>query len=295
MQVFTTEHTTLLHSQKKIYNTIPVQINRTECNNDVIIKLEILNGGRIVKKIICILIPVAAIFLTSCATAGALVKTHMANPDSSLAAINQNDYIVLGQVSGTGTIIAADKEINQEREDLSAGQRPIKDIVLEGDTLRYGYLNNTSYSVQTAEEKALGNATYNMIEQALYNNADAVICVKTRMSVIPVISGSGSRNMFTPKSKITAKVTGIAVKIKDTGTGIKNGAGEQEDLDPAATIKTQKEAEKTAETAAKAAEQKAAAATESADDTAETNDNTQTDITNPADTTQTDITDTAVQ
>jgi hypothetical protein len=241
-------------------------------------------------KIICLLIPVAAVLLTSCATAGALVKTHMANPDNSLAALNRDDYIVLGQVSGTGTITAADKEIRQEQEDLSTGQRPVKDIVLEGDTLRYGYLNDISYTVQTAEEKALGNATYNMIEQALYNNADAVICVKTRMSVIPVISGNGSRNMFTPKSKITAKVTGIAIKIKDTGTGIKNGAGEQEDLDPAATIKAQKEAEKTAEQKAKAA-----AADDTAAVTDTTNGNTQTDTTNAADNTQTETTDSTPQ
>ncbi|MCK9170322.1 MAG: hypothetical protein M0P01_07895 [Treponema sp.] len=243
------------------------------------------------KKIICILLPVAAVFLTSCATAGALVKTHIANPDSTLAALNQNDYIVLGQVSGTGTIIAADKEITQERETLSAGQRPAKDIILEGDTLRYGYLNNTSYPVQTAEEKALGNATYNMIEQALYNNADAVICVKTRMSVIPVINGNGSRNMVSPKSKITVKITGIAVKIKDTGTGIKDGTGDQEDLDPEATIKAQKEAEKNSaaesKTESKAVPDNMAAATET------TNDNTQTDAAAAADNTLTDTTNTA--
>jgi hypothetical protein len=211
------------------------------------------------KKIACLLITTAALFLTSCATAGALVKNYITNPDSSLVDLNKEGYTVLGQVSGTGTIIANDKEINQEREALTAGIRPVKDIILEGDTLRYGYLNNTQYPVQTAEEKAVANATYNMIEQALYNDADAVICVKTRMSVIPFVNENGSRNIFNPKSTITAKISGIAIKIKDTGTGIKQGMGEQENLDPAATIKAQKNTEKKAEADAKAAEAKAKA------------------------------------
>jgi hypothetical protein len=224
------------------------------------------------KKRISLLLAAGTLLLTSCATAGAFVKTHIANPDSSLAAVSKDEYVILGTVSGTGTIVAPDKEIIQEREALSAGVRPDKDIILEGDTRRYGYLNDPSYAVQTAEEKAVANAVYNMIEQALFNGADAVICVKTRTSIIPVVNENGSRNVFNPKSRISANVSGIAVKLKDQGTGIKEGLGPQEDLDPAGTLKAQKAAAKKAAADA-ASETKDPSADQPAQDT-QTSDTT---------------------
>jgi hypothetical protein len=210
------------------------------------------------KKLICMTLFAAVLILTSCATAGAMVKTHIPNPDDSSAPLNKDEYIVLGTVSGTGYVIASDKEINSERKAASEGLRPAYDIILEGDTLRYGYLNDRAYPFQTAEEKAVANATYNMIETALFNGADAVVYVANRVSIIPVVNKDGSRNLFNPQSKITAKISGIAVKLRDRGTGIQPGTGEQENLDPATAIKMKKEAEK--EAAAKtAAEAKASA------------------------------------
>jgi hypothetical protein len=218
------------------------------------------------KKLISIILSAAVLILTSCATAGAMVKTHIPNPDDSSAPLNKDDYVVLGTVSGTGYVIASDKEINAERKAAAEGLRPVHDIILEGDTLRYGYLNNNAYPFQTAEEKAVANATYNMIETALFNKADAVLYVTTRVSIIPVVNKDGRRNFFNPQSKITAKISGIAVKLKDRGIGIQTGTGEQEDLDPAAAIKIKREAEKEAEAAAEA---KAAAEKEKADQSAE--------------------------
>jgi hypothetical protein len=209
------------------------------------------------KKLICIILFAAGFVLTSCATAGAMMKTHIPNPDDSSAPLNKDEYIVLGTVSGTGYVIASDKEINTERKAASEGVRPVHDIILEGDTLHYGYLNNHAYPFQTAEEKAVANATYNMIETALFNEADAVVYVTTRVSIIPVVNKDGGRNFFNPQSKITAKISGIAVKLRDRGTGIQPGTGEQENLDPAAAIKQKNKAEKDAADKA-AAEAKAA-------------------------------------
>ena len=246
------------------------------------------------KKLICIILSAAVLILTSCATAGAMVKTHIPNPDDSSAPLNKDDYVVLGTVSGTGYVIASDKEINSERKAAAEGLRPVHDIILEGDTLRYGYLNNYAYPFQTAEEKAVANATYTMIETALFNGADAVVYVTTRVSIIPVVNKDGGRNFFNPQSKITAKISGIAVKLKDRGTGIQTGAGEQENLDPAAAIKIKREAEKEAAAEAKAAaekekaDQSAAAAKDNtaASDTATTTQESQTSSATEADTAQ---------
>lgn len=211
------------------------------------------------KKLIIVLSALSAFVFASCSTMPLTqVNDTIAGPEMDFAKLNRDDYIVLGKVSGKGSIIASDSQISSERKNRLSGSRPSSNVTLKGDTLRYGYLNEEQFPVHTAEEKAVANAMYQMIELAEYNDADAVIFVTTRVTIVPEPQPNAFANVFKHESRINAVVSGLAVKIKDNGTGIKQGIREQEDLDPVGTAKARK-AESDAQAKAAAAQAKEAA------------------------------------
>lgn len=174
----------------------------------------------------------------SCASGTvAAVDTSINGQDISVTSLNRSDYTILGYVSGEGSVIASDKVIAKER----LGIRPVKRLQLENDTFRYGFTGTEHPAIMTVQETAIANAMYKMIKQAESNGADSVAFIQTRVSIIPKISSSGHQDYFNPESTVTAKVTGIAIKIKSETPSLQLApVSECEDLDPAATFKYEK-------------------------------------------------------
>lgn len=176
--------------------------------------------------------------LASCASSGiAAVDATLNKQDISVSSLNRSDYTILGYVSGEGSIVASDKQIMRER----SGIRPLKRMIMKNDTFRYGYINDYKPAAMTVEETAVANAMYKMIKQAETNGADTVAFVQTHISIIPEITDNGTQNFLDPESTVTAKVTGIAIKIKSEVPALQPApVAEPEDLDPAATYKFEK-------------------------------------------------------
>lgn len=191
------------------------------------------------------------ILISSCASGGiAAVDSTLDKQDISVPSLNRSDYVILGYVSGEGSIVASDKQIMRDR----SGLRPSKRMLLQNDTFRYGYISDYKPAAMTVEETAVANAMYKMIKQAETNGADTVAFVQTHISIIPKITDNGKQSFFNPQSTVTAKVTAIAIKIKSEVPALQPAPiAEPEDLDPAATFKLEKA------NAEKAAREKAAA------------------------------------
>jgi uncharacterized protein YbjQ (UPF0145 family) len=169
-----------------------------------------------VKNLLFIGVAVIALVVSSCATASPpIVATTqtIGNPYVS-AQLRPEDYTVLGRVTGTGKVT------------YDAGKR-----TYTGDTLKYGVLGDdigsvgavanqtttsgyglfkaTTSTVSTpggSREMAIGNATYEMIEQARALDADAVIFVTTLTEAF----ADAKANISTT----TATVSAVAIKLK---------------------------------------------------------------------------------
>lgn len=191
------------------------------------------------KKVLALIASIAsATIIMSCASSGiAAVDTTINEQNIDITSMKREDYIILGYVSGEGSIVASDKLIANQR----SGTLPTRRMNLKNDTFRYGYTSSIKPYAMTVEETAIANATYKMIKQAETNGADTVAFVQTHVSIIPKLTEKGKQSFFDPESTVTAKVTGIAIKIKNEVPALQPApVSEAEDLDPVATFKYQK-------------------------------------------------------
>jgi|SRR5574344_181904 hypothetical protein len=150
-----------------------------------------------------------AILFASCASTNVQVTNATIEPATlDLGSLPRDQYIIIGQVSGEGIIVAKDSDIRREAK-LKALQEPVFNTAsVEGDNGRYGFLGEQNTNM-TILEKAIAMGTYKMIKAAQYNGADTVIYVTTTTTIVPK-----SHSLFSKESTVTAKVSGLAVKIK---------------------------------------------------------------------------------
>ena len=125
--------------------------------------------------------------------------------------LNSDEYIILGRVSGTASVSAPKKAFERERKSLATARQPEFVTVLRGDTGNYGFIGESLKETMSSTEKAVALATYDMLDTARYNKADALLCVTREVAV----ESSGT------KSIITATVSGVAVRLKTPATVLK--------------------------------------------------------------------------
>lgn len=140
-----------------------------------------------------------------------------------LGSLPRDQYIIIGKVSGEGIIVANNRDIQREAKKKAIEEPVFNEAQASGDNGRYGFLGQPNTNM-TILEKAVAMATYKMIQAAQYNGADTVIYVNTTTTIIPK-----GHSLFSSKSTVTAKVTGLAVKIKpNEGIQVKVPASDEQ-------------------------------------------------------------------
>ena len=155
------------------------------------------------KKIALCFLSCAVFLLASCASAPKLSnisKFPEIEPDS----LSADRYIVLGEVSGESVFVVNTEDLSKEKQNAYSEEPKYYVPVIKADDGNYGFIGKEISSDLTIQERAIAAAEYKLIELARYNNADAVICVKTDSKIQP----SGASTL------ITTKVSGLAIKIK---------------------------------------------------------------------------------
>lgn len=158
------------------------------------------------------------LFLFSCASPKIMsVNTTIQPATLDLGSLPRDQYVVIGQVSGEGYITAKTTDIEKQAKSRALIEPSYYSVDIQGDTDRYGFLGNEVNTNMTVIEKAIAIATYKMIQAAQYNGADTVVYVTTTTKILPK-----SYSAFSSESIISAKVTGLAIKLKpDAGIQIK--------------------------------------------------------------------------
>ena len=121
-------------------------------------------------------------------------------------------YVVMGEVSGTSYISMTNDEYNKLiKNEFSYDPQNIS-VKFENDTATYGFIGKPANIKLNVFERAAALAEYDLIQNAKYNEADAIACLKSETTV------SADYHRTTVKTV----VSGFAVKVKaDSGYTIK--------------------------------------------------------------------------
>ena len=166
------------------------------------------------KKLFFLGVALVALNMISCATASPPVNSTtqtIGNPYVSTQ-LRPEDYTVLGRVTGTGTITySAGTYTGDTLKYGVLGDEigSVGHIANQTTTSGYGLFTQTTSTVSTpggSREMAIGNANYELIENAKSMGADAVIFVTTSVEA----SADAKNNTTTT----TATVSAIAIKLK---------------------------------------------------------------------------------
>lgn len=163
------------------------------------------------KSKLCIaVVSAAALLCVSCASNNLQsINATMKEATIDLGSFPRDQYIIIGQVSGEGKITVKNGTIVKEAKNKAMELPEYNNSSAIGDNGRYGFIGSNPNTNMTVMEKAVAIATYKMIQTAQLNGADTVLYVTTTTTTVPK-----SLSAFSNESIITAKVTGLAVKIK---------------------------------------------------------------------------------
>lgn len=154
------------------------------------------------KKIFKTLMVIASTaLLASCASVPAANKTMQ----EAQISLQRDQYVIVGRISESATVVASTSAIKNEEKRIARGIKEVNDASLIGDNGKYGFIGTTMPVNMTVKERAVALATYKLLGVAKFNEADALLYVTQDVS-IEKISGS--------KSKVTATVSALAVKVK---------------------------------------------------------------------------------
>ncbi len=140
--------------------------------------------------------------LLSCASTP---RTTSVTMQEASVTLQREQYVILGRITESATVIAATSALEREEKNLATGAKEINDTVLDGDNGNYGFIGTNIPSNLTIKEKAVALATYKLLELAKFNEADAVLYVTQNISV---------KQESTFRSRVTATVSALAVQVK---------------------------------------------------------------------------------
>ncbi|MCR5284057.1 MAG: hypothetical protein K6D95_00510 [Treponema sp.] len=190
------------------------------------------------KKIVLLFTSLVGLLFVSCASASFRnLSTFPAIEPGSMPA---NRYIILGEVNGSSEIAVKTSDLTKEIKNDYSSFTEYLEVPVNGDIGKYGFIGKPAKRKLNVIERSVALAEYNLIQMAKYNEADAIICLKTTTEV----KAAGST------SRIITRVSGYAVKIKaDEGYEIKTPVviEEPEEVPP-----VEEDAEEEAEEAEKA-------------------------------------------
>ncbi|MCH5291668.1 MAG: hypothetical protein J1D88_07955 [Treponema sp.] len=170
------------------------------------------------KNIICFVSACLCTFVfASCATPLRTAVSTMPEAALDLGSLSRDQYIVVGTVAGEASVDVSSSDLKKDLEADLDEHSVGRSYKLKGDTGAYGFIG-TAKRTMTIEDRVIALATYKMIEMARCNQADAVLYVNTAIDI------KDKKRTNT----VTAKVTGIAIKLKPDSSEMLSLPSEQE-------------------------------------------------------------------
>lgn len=162
------------------------------------------------KKTLTVLAGLFCLFFISCASNSFGSLCEFPVIDSGDLASGR--YIVMGEVTGSSYISMTNEEYNKLIKNEFAYDPQNISVKFENDTATYGFIGKPANIKLNVFERSAALAEYNLIQNAKYNEADALACFKSETTV------SSDYHRTTVKTV----VSGLAVKVKaDSGYTIK--------------------------------------------------------------------------
>ncbi len=153
----------------------------------------------------------AALSLSALSCASNQAITYRAMPEATLdlGSLSRDQYIILGQVSGTSSITVKSSDLLHDSKAYALGESKVNSYTIRGDSGNYGFIGNANQKNLTVRERAVALATYRMIETAQYNGADAILYVSTSLT-----EENASDSSLSTETRLRVTTTGLAVKLK---------------------------------------------------------------------------------
>lgn len=162
------------------------------------------------KKTLTVLAGLFCLFFISCASNSFGSLCEFSVIDSGDLASGR--YIVMGEVTASSYISMTNEEYNKLIKNEFAYDPQNISVKFENDTANYGFIGKPANIKLNVFERSEALAEYQLIQNAKYNEADALACFKSETTV------SSDYHRTTVKTV----VSGLAVKVKaDSGYTIK--------------------------------------------------------------------------
>ena len=154
----------------------------------------------------------AVLTLAACSTVPPAENLTMQEAELNLSSLKRDEYVILGRIAGEATATISSATLKSDIKKRTSGEPTAYSTVFPGDSGHYGFVGTKAATNMGITEKITAMATYNMLNTAKFNDADAVLYVTRQLQV----TERGS------KSVVTAKVSGVAIQLKaDEGVEIK--------------------------------------------------------------------------
>ena len=180
------------------------------------------------KKILPAIAGLFGLLFVSCASNsfGSLCEFPLINSGD----LSSGRYIVMGEVSASNSITMSNEEYSKLIKNEFAYDPQNISVKFGNDTATYGFVGKPVNIKMNVFERSAALAEYELIQDAKFNEADALACFKSETTV------SSAHNRTT----VTTTVSALAVKVKaDSGYSIKARPDSDE---PAAPDVTEPEA-----------------------------------------------------
>lgn len=162
------------------------------------------------KKILPVIAGLFALLFVSCASNsfGSLCEFPLINSGD----LSSGRYIVMGEVSASNSITMSNEEYSKLIKNEFAYDPQNISVKFGNDTATYGFVGKPVNIKMNVFERSAALAEYELIQDAKFNEADALACFKSETNI------SSEHNRTT----VTTTVSALAVKVKaDSGYSIK--------------------------------------------------------------------------
>lgn len=162
------------------------------------------------KKILPAIAGLFGLLFVSCASNsfGSLCEFPLINSGD----LASGRYIVMGEVTASNSITMSNEEYAKLIKNEFAYDPQNLSVKFGNDTATYGFIGKPVNIKMNVFERSAALAEYELIQDAKYNEADALACFKSETTI------SSEHNRTT----VTTTVSALAVKVKaDSGYSIK--------------------------------------------------------------------------
>lgn len=153
------------------------------------------------KKSIYVLFIIAVVLASSCSSVKTFSINRIRHVEPNIASASIDSFTILGEVSGSGTV---NSNFQSQKEKKFVGDTGLYGTLDWADAIYLDLPKDSMPAPATPFDAALGNAIYNMIEEADKLKADVILFVRTKTQV------QEKKGV----QEVSVTVRGVAAKLK---------------------------------------------------------------------------------